>query len=90
VEKYLNDTISKKRIPLEERMYKMHLMKNIVELDYVKQKQKQVQDSIAKIKAKADSIVRAKYKQDSLQKAKLKMTEDRKKQKQDSIKKLSQ
>jgi penicillin-binding protein 2 len=90
VEKYLNDTISKKRIPLEERMYKMHLMKNEMELDYVKQKQKQVQDSIAKIKAKADSIIRAKYKQDSIQKAKLKMIEDRKKQKQDSLKKISQ
>ena len=86
VEKYLNDTISKKRLALEERMYKMHLMKDEVELDYVKQKQKQVADSIARIKAKADSIVRAKFKQDSIQKAKVKANEDRKKFKQDSIK----
>jgi penicillin-binding protein 2 len=86
VEKYLNDTISKKRIPLQERMFKMRLMKNEVELDYVKQKQKQVADSLARIKAKADSIVNAKNKQDSIQKAKAKAIEDRRKFKQDSIK----
>lgn len=88
VEKYLNDTISKKRIPLQERMYKMRLMKDEQELDYVKQKQKQVADSIARIKAKADSIIKAKYKADSIQKAKAKYIEDRKKFKQDSIKNL--
>ena len=90
VEKYITDTISKKRIPLQERMFKMRLMKNEVELDYVKQKEKQVLDSIAKIKAKADSIVRAKYKKDSIQKAKIKITEERKKEKQDSLLKISQ
>ena len=88
VEKYLNDTIAKGRIPLQERMFNMRLMKDEVELNYLKQKEKIVLDSIAKIKAKADSIVRAKYKQDSLQKVKAKYIEDRKKFKQDSIQHL--
>jgi penicillin-binding protein 2 len=73
VEKYINDTISKKRIPLEERMYKAHLMKSEFEVNSIKSAQQLRLDSIAKAKAVKDSIIRAKFKQDSIKQAKIKM-----------------
>ncbi len=85
VEKYINDTIAKKRIPLQERMYNTHLMKTVVELDSDKAKQQRVLDSIAQIKMKKDSLVKAKQKQDSLQQAKIKTAAEKKKI-QDSLK----
>jgi penicillin-binding protein 2 len=59
VEKYLNDTISAKRVPLQERMINIHLI------------QYGHPDSIKVQKAKADSIKQAQVKKDSLQKIKL-------------------
>lgn len=72
VEKYLNDTIAKKRLPLEERMINIHLMKTASEINNLKSAEQQKQDSIARIKAKKDSVIRAKFKQDSVKAAKLK------------------
>lgn len=70
VEKYLNDTIAKKRIPLQERMIKTHLMKTAMELEYEKTQKEILLDSLAKVKAKKDSIVKAKAKEDSIKQAK--------------------
>lgn len=72
VEKYLNDTISKKRIALEQRMENMYLIKSVLELDYLKRKQQLAADSVAMIKAKKDSLAKAKLKQDSIKQAKQK------------------
>ncbi len=70
VEKYLNDTIAKNRIPLQERMIKTHLMKTAMELEYEKTQKEILLDSLAKVKAKKDSIVKAKAKEDSIKQAK--------------------
>lgn len=72
VEKYLNDTIAKKRIPLEERMISIHLMKTVSEIKNLKSAGQQKQDSIARIKAKKDSVIRDRFRQDSVKAAKLK------------------
>ncbi len=80
VEKYINDTIAKNRIPLQERMYKARLMKSEIELAYQKTPQQILLDSLAKIKAKKDSIARAKFKQDSIKQAKIKVQEEKNKQ----------
>ena len=71
VEKYLHDTIAKKRIPLQERMFKARIMKTVVKMDSVKTPQQMMMDSIQKIKAKRDSILRKKIIQDSLKSAKV-------------------
>lgn len=79
VEKYLNDTIAKKRIPLEERMISIHLMKTESEIKNLKSAEQQKLDSIARVKAKKDSVLRDKFRQDSVKAAKLKAQKELKK-----------
>ncbi|MCB0507397.1 MAG: penicillin-binding protein 2 [Bacteroidetes bacterium] len=79
VEKYLNDTISKKRLYLQERMFKVKLIPNELELEYQKTPQQLYLDSLAKVKAKKDSIKRVKYVQDSTKKSQEKALEEKKK-----------
>lgn len=78
VEKYLNDTIAKKRIPLQERMFNSKLMKSVVELEYEKSQKEILLDSLAKVKAKKDSIEKVKFKKDSIQQAKPKQNSNHK------------
>lgn len=79
VEKYINDTIAKKRIPLQERMIKTHLIQPITTLEAQKSQKQMILDSIAKIQAKKDSIAREKIKQDSIKQAKQKAIEEKNK-----------
>lgn len=67
VEKYLNDTIAKKRIPLQERMFKARIIKEEMETGIPKTPQQLRQDSIAKEKAKQERI---KFVADSIKAAK--------------------
>ena len=83
VEKYLHDTIAKKRIPLQERMYKARLIKEM-EVGIPKTPEQLAADSLAKEKAKKERI---KFVADSVKTAKLKEKEQKEKsnQKPDSI-----
>lgn len=63
VEKYLNDTISAKRIPLQERMFNARIIKDDLETEVPKTPQQLLQDSLAKEKAKKD---RSKFVEDSI------------------------
>lgn len=78
VEKYINDTISKKRKALEERMIKAHLMKSELELNSIKTPEQLMLDSLAKAKVKKDSIARAKFKMDSIKQVKKKLDDQEK------------
>ncbi len=84
VEKYLNDTVAKKRKALEERMFKSRIMKTIIKMDSVKTPEQIMLDSIAKIKAKRDSIIRKKQIADSIKNSKLLKDKDKNKNKVDS------
>jgi len=81
VEKYMHDTIAKKRIPLQERMYKARLIKDVTPTGIPKTPQQLAADSIAREKAKKDRI---KFVSDSIAGAKQKSKEQKEKQKQDS------
>ncbi len=63
VEMYLHDSIATKRIPLQERMFKAHIISDDLGTGIPKTPQQLRQDSLAKEKAKAD---RAKYIEDSI------------------------
>lgn len=78
VEKYINDTIAKKRIPLQERMIKTHLIQPIKTMVVQKTPKQMLLDSLAIIQAKKDSIARMKFKQDSIKQAKQKTIENKK------------
>jgi penicillin-binding protein 2 len=80
VEKYLNDTIAKKRIPLQERMFKAKLIKDM-EVGIPKTPEQLRQDSLAKVKAKNDRI---KFVEDSIKTAKQKSKDQKEKAKQDT------
>ena len=80
VEKYLNDTIAKKRIPLQERMFKAKLIKDM-EVGIPKTPEQLRQDSMAKVKAKNDRI---KFVEDSIKTAKQKSKDQKEKAKQDT------
>jgi penicillin-binding protein 2 len=80
VEKYLNDTIAKKRIPLQERMFKAKLIKDM-EVGIPKTPEQLRQDSLAKVKAKND---RMKFVEDSIKTAKQKSKDQKEKAKQDT------
>lgn len=69
VEKYLNDTIAKKRIPLQERMINAKLMKSEMELHSEQLIKQRKQDSIQKAKALKDSLEKAKIKKDTISKS---------------------
>jgi hypothetical protein len=66
MEKYINDSIAKKRIPLEQKMFKATLIKRKVITDTVRTPLKMKQDSILRVKQKNDSIQKVKAKQDSI------------------------
>lgn len=63
MEKYINDSISKKRLFLEERMIKTHTIKPKIDTNYIKSKT--YIDSLQRIKHKNDSIQKLKAKKDS-------------------------
>ena len=63
MEKYINDSISKKRLFLEERMIKTHTIKPKIDANYIKSKT--YIDSLQRIKHKNDSIQKLKAKKDS-------------------------
>jgi len=67
VEMYLHDSIAKKRIPMQERMFKAHIISDDLGTGIPKTLQELRQDSLAKEKAKAD---RTKYIEDSIKAAK--------------------
>ncbi len=71
VEKYINDTISKKRIHLQERMIKTVLIKRKVITDTINAKLNPKLDSLLRIKQKNDSIQKLKAKQDSIKNKKV-------------------
>jgi penicillin-binding protein 2 len=56
VEKFIHDSISVKRKPLEERMIKAHLIKSKEEVELIKKQQQHIADSIAKVKLVKDSL----------------------------------
>ena len=69
VEKYLHDSIAKKRIPLQERMFNAKIIKDNPEVEAPKTRQQLIQDSLLKQKEKiekdkfiADSVKAAKAK----------------------------
>lgn len=66
MEKYINDTISKKRLFLEERMFKTHtiVVKPKVDSNYIKSKV--YIDSMQRIKQKNDSIKKTQIKKDTI------------------------
>ncbi|QQR98098.1 MAG: hypothetical protein IPK18_00745 [Sphingobacteriales bacterium] len=66
MEKYINDSIAKKRIPLEQKMFKATLIKRKVITDTVRTPLQMKQDSILRVKQKNDSIQKVKAKQDSI------------------------
>ncbi|HMV14041.1 MAG TPA: penicillin-binding protein 2 [Chitinophagales bacterium] len=67
VEKYLNDTIAKKRIPLQERMFKARIINEEMEVGVPKTPEQIRQDSLAKEKIRKDRI---KFVEDSIKTAK--------------------
>lgn len=69
VEKYLNDTIAKKRIPLQERMINAKLMKSEMELHSEQLIKQRKLDSLQKAKALKDSLEKAKIKKDTISKS---------------------
>ncbi len=69
VEKYLNDTIAKKRIPLQERMINAKLMKSEMELNSEQLIKQRKLDSLQKAKALKDSLEKAKIKKDTISKS---------------------
>ncbi len=69
VEKYLNDTIAKKRIPLQERMVNAKLMKSEMELNSEQLIKQRKLDSLQKAKALKDSLEKAKIKKDTISKS---------------------
>lgn len=69
VEKYLNDTIAKKRIPLQERMVNAKLMKSEMELHSEQLIKQRKLDSLQKAKALKDSLEKAKIKKDTISKS---------------------
>lgn len=69
VEKYLNDTIAKKRIPLQERMVNAKLMKSEMELNSEQLLKQRKLDSLQKAKALKDSLEKAKIKKDTISKS---------------------
>jgi len=69
VEKYLNDTIAKKRIPLQERMINAKLMKSEMELNSEQLIKQRKLDSLQKAKALKDSLEKAKIKKDTIPKS---------------------
>jgi penicillin-binding protein 2 len=75
VEKYLNDTIAKKRKAIEERMFKAKLIKDM-EVGIPKTPEQLRQDSLAKVKAKNDRI---KFVEDSIKTAKQKSKDQKEK-----------
>jgi len=81
VEKYLHDSISRKRIPLQERMYKARLISEELKTGIPKTPAQLAADSIAKAKAKLE---RQKFVADSTKAAKEKNKPVKQNMKQDT------